>query len=191
VDAHGKPVPGTEEFYSCDTLLLSCGLIPENELSAKAGVTLSPLHKGPEVNESLETNVPGIFACGNVLHVHDLVDFVSEEAACAGRNAAAYVKEKGKKTRDGEIAVKAGFGISYTVPERICAGRMEDAQTVRFRVNNVYRDHYISVYLGDRRVTHKKKQIAAPGEMEQIILKKSDLAEEQGLSEIRICLEEA
>uniref|UniRef100_I5AT60 Thioredoxin reductase n=1 Tax=Eubacterium cellulosolvens (strain ATCC 43171 / JCM 9499 / 6) TaxID=633697 RepID=I5AT60_EUBC6 len=191
VDGKGKPIPGTEEHYSCDTLLLSCGLIPENELSSKAGVSLSPLHKGPVVNESLETDVEGIFACGNVLHVHDLVDFVSEEAAVAGRNAAAYVKNQVAASTGTEIPVKADFGVSYTVPEKIAPERMQDTLTVRFRVNNVYRNHYISVYLGDRRVTHKKKQIAAPGEMEQVILKKTDLEEVPELSEIRICLEEA
>ena len=191
VDGKGKPIPGTEEHYSCDTLLLSCGLIPENELSSKAGVSLSPLHKGPVVNESLETDVEGIFACGNVLHVHDLVDFVSEEAAAAGRNAAAYVKNQVATSTGTEIPVKADFGVSYTVPEKIAPERMQDTLTVRFRVNNVYRNHYISVYLGDRRVTHKKKQIAAPGEMEQVILKKTDLEEVPELSEIRICLEEA
>lgn len=191
VDGKGKPIPGTEEHYSCDTLLLSCGLIPENELSSKAGVSLSPLHKGPVVNESLETDVEGIFACGNVLHVHDLVDFVSEEAAAAGRNAAAYVKNQVAASTGTEIPVKADFGVSYTVPEKIAPERMQDTLTVRFRVNNVYRNHYISVYLGDRRVTHKKKQIAAPGEMEQVILKKTDLEEVPELSEIRICLEEA
>lgn len=191
VDGKGKPIPGTEEHYSCDTLLLSCGLIPENELSSKAGVSLSPLHKGPVVNESLETDVEGIFACGNVLHVHDLVDFVSEEAAAAGRNAAAYVKNQVAASTGTEIPVKADFGVSYTVPEKIAPERMQDTLTVRFRVNNVYRNHYISVYLGDRRVTHKKKQIAAPGEMEQVILKKTDLEEVPEMSEIRICLEEA
>ena len=89
----GKPIPGTEEFYECDTLLLSCGLIPENELSQAAGVSINPITNGPAVNESLETNIPGVFAAGNVLHVHDLVDFVSEEAAAAGRNAAAFIQD--------------------------------------------------------------------------------------------------
>ena len=92
VDKNGKPIPGTEEEYSCDTLLLSVGLIPENELSRGMGVEMSRVTSGPVVNESLETNIEGVFACGNVLHVHDLVDFVSEEAATAGKNAAAYVK---------------------------------------------------------------------------------------------------
>ncbi len=92
VDEKGKPIPGTEEFYACDTLLLSVGLIPENELSRGMGVDLNPATSGPRVNESLETSIKGVFACGNVLHVHDLVDFVSEEAAAAGRHAAAYVK---------------------------------------------------------------------------------------------------
>ena len=92
VDSHGKPIPGTEEEYSCDTLLLSVGLIPENEISKGMGVDMNPVTSGPKVNESLETSIEGVFACGNVLHVHDLVDFVSEEAGTAGRNAAEYVK---------------------------------------------------------------------------------------------------
>ena len=133
VDEKGRPIPGTEEFYSCDTLLLSVGLIPENELSGDMGVEMSPVTSGPVVNESLETNIEGVFACGNVLHVHDLVDFVSEEAAAAGKNAAAYVK--GTRTEEGgrEITLDPTDGVRYTVPATVNTARMDDILTVRFR----------------------------------------------------------
>ena len=112
VDSKGKPIPGTEEEYSCDTLLLSVGLIPENELSNGMGVEMNPVTSGPKVNESLETSIDGVFACGNVLHVHDLVDFVSEEAAAAGKNAAAYIKAGAVKLNSGkDIALKATDGV--------------------------------------------------------------------------------
>ncbi len=117
VDCKGKPIPGTEEFYSCDTLLLSVGLIPENELSAGMGVELNPVTSGPRVNESLETNIEGVFACGNVLHVHDLVDFVSEEAAAAGKNAAAYVRSAKETATTPFVRLTVGTGVRYTVPE--------------------------------------------------------------------------
>ena len=192
VDAQNRPIPGTEEHYSCDTLLLSVGLIPENELSLSAGVALSPRHKGPVVNESLETNVPGIFACGNVLHVHDLVDYVSEEATNAGRNAAAFVRRDGKDDAAlPAVEIVPGDGIGYTVPETVRPKIMNDLLTVRFRVRGVYRDHFISVYFDGERVQHRKKQIVAPGEMEQVILQKKDLAAHKDLKKITICLEEA
>lgn len=190
VDENRKPIPGTEEFYSCDTLLLSCGLIPENELSGKIGVELSRITSGPVVNESLETNVPGVFACGNVLHVHDLVDYVSEEAARAGAYAAAYIRgEKKGDTR--VIPVSAVDGVRYTVPQVIRPACMEDTITLRFRVGSVYRDCYVSVYLGDRRIWHKKKRKLAPGEMEQVVLKKSDLTDDESFDKITVKVEEA
>ena len=176
VDANMKPIPGTEERYTCDTLLLSVGLIPENELSNKAGVKLSPITSGPIVNESLETNIPGIFACGNVLHVHDLVDYVSEEAEKAGANAAKYVKNGCKDEEGGHIIeVKATDGARYTVPTSINVDRMEDLLTVRFRVGNVYKNCFVNVYFDDEQVQHLKKRILAPGEMEQFIVQKKQL----------------
>ena len=177
VDENRRPIPGTEEFYDCDTLLLSVGLIPENELSGQAGVELSNVTSGPVVNESLETNVEGIFACGNVLHVHDLVDFVSEEAANAGRNAAAYVLEGEKKDDSGEmkLTLSPENGVRYTVPSEIRLSHMADEQLVRFRVDAVYKNCYIRAYLDGERVFSRKKQVAAPGEMEQIKLKKEQL----------------
>lgn len=177
VDENRRPIPGTEEFYECDTLLLSVGLIPENELSGQAGVELSSVTSGPVVNESLETNVEGIFACGNVLHVHDLVDFVSEEAANAGKNAAAYVMAGEKKDDSGDWKVKLNpeNGVRYTVPSEVRLSHMADEQLVRFRVGAVYKNCYIRAYLDGERVFSRKKQVAAPGEMEQIKLKKEQL----------------
>lgn len=174
VDENLKPIPGTEEFYSCDTLLLSVGLIPENELSTGAGVALSRVTNGPVVNESLETNVPGIFACGNVLHVHDLVDYVSEEAAAAGRAAAVYLQQ-GEQREDKAIHINASGGVRYTVPSVIRPAHMPETLTVRFRVDNIYKNRFASVYFGDTRVQHRKKTVLAPGEMEQVVLKKADL----------------
>ena len=194
VDENRKPIPGTEEFYSCDTLLLSCGLIPENELSGNMGVELSRITSGPVVNESLETNVPGVFACGNVLHVHDLVDYVSEEAAKAGIHAAEYIRKWEKDGKEKEvqgISIETRDGIRYSVPQLIRPERMEDKLTVRFRVGAVYRDVYISVYLGEKRIIHKKKRKMAPGEMEQVILKKSDLTAVGELDKIVMKIEEA
>lgn len=192
VDDKGKPIPGTEEDYTCDTLLLSCGLIPENEISRGMGVDMEPVTSGPVVNESLETSVEGVFACGNVLHVHDLVDFVSEEAAAAGRNAAVYVKgggTLGEKSK--EIPIKAIDGVRYTVPKKLHVNRMEDEQIVRFRVGAVYKNCYISAYLNDERIIHRKRQIMAPGEMEEIKLKKEQLAGFDGLENITVKIEEA
>lgn len=188
VDENLKPIPGTEEFYSCDTLLLSVGLIPENELSTGAGVALSRVTNGPVVNESLETNVPGIFACGNVLHVHDLVDYVSEEAAAAGRAAAVYLQQ-GEQREDKAIHINASGGVRYTVPSIIRPAHMPETLTVRFRVDNIYKNRFVSVYFGDTRVQHRKKTVLAPGEMEQIVLKKADL-ENAEFETITVCTEE-
>lgn len=191
VDSTGKPIPGTEEFYSCDTLLLSVGLIPENELSNGMGVEMSRVTSGPVVNESLETNIRGVFACGNVLHVHDLVDFVSEEAAAAGKNAAAYVK--GERTGlDGcEIRLNPVEGVRYTVPVTINTARMDEHLTVRFRVGGVFKNYYVSTYFDDERVIHKKRQIVAPGEMEEIKLTKGQLLKYPHLKTITVKIEEA
>ena len=140
-----RPIPGTEERYECDTLLLSCGLIPENELSKSAGVDLSPITSGPIVNDSLETNIDGVFACGNVLHVHDLVDYVSEEAAAAGAHAAAYIAGGGAAAGR-TLPVRCENGVRYTVPTTIRPGCAGDTVTLRFRVGNVYKNKKIAVY---------------------------------------------
>ena len=193
VDDNRKPIPGTEEEYSCDTLLLSVGLIPENELSRDMGVTINPVTSGPKVNESLETNIEGVFACGNVLHVHDLVDFVSEEAGAAGRNAACYVKAGKKRsgTETADIVLEAVEGVHYTVPETINIARMDEELTVRFRVSNVYKNCYISVYFDEVRMLHKKRQIMAPGEMEDVRITREQLMNAPDLKKITVKIEEA
>ena len=190
VDKNGKPIPGTEEDYSCDTLLLSVGLIPENELSGGMGVAMNRVTSGPRVNESLETSVEGVFACGNVLHVHDLVDFVSEEAAAAGRHAASYIKE-GRKENAREIVINAVEGVRYTVPCTISPERMEDTQVVRFRVGNVYKNCCIGVYFDGEQVIRRKRPVMAPGEMEEIRLEKEKLLLHPELKTITIKVEEA
>lgn len=196
VDSFGKPIPGTEEEYSCDTLLLSVGLIPENELSRECGVEINPITSGPTVNESLETSIPGIFACGNVLHVHDLVDFVSEEAAAAGRHAAAFVRGAGvskehpfKKSQTVEI--KPGKGIRYTVPSTIDLSRMEEKLTLRFRVGNVYKNCWICAYFDEEPGIRRKRPVAAPGEMEELTLTRQKFLEYPDLKTITLKIEEA
>ena len=207
VDKMGKPIPGTEEEYECDTLLLSVGLIPENEISRSMGVELNPITSGPRVNESLETNLEGVFACGNVLHVHDLVDFVSEEAAAAGRNASAYVRECNNADlneivitksnipnacdKSREIPLSVESGVRYTVPSVIRMEHMPEELTVRFRVGGVYKNCYISCYLDDERILHRKRPIVAPGEMEQIKLMKELLQKHPQLEQITLKIEEA
>ena len=206
VDSHGKPIPGTEEEYSCDTLLLSVGLIPENEISRGMGVDMNPVTSGPKVNESLETNIEGVFACGNVLHVHDLVDFVSEEAKTAGRNAAGYVKSlraSGNENVDNKIEMKTNLdeahhielnpveGVRYTVPSTINPAHMDENLTVRFRVGGVYKNCYVSAYFDEERVIHKKRPVVAPGEMEQIKLTKEQLMKYPDLKTITVKIEEA
>lgn len=192
VDENRRPIKGTEEFYSCDTLLLSVGLIPENEISGSMGVELNPITSGPKVNERLETSIEGVFACGNVLHVHDLVDFVSEEAAAAGKNAAMYVQEGESASEQGrKIKLRPLEGVRYTVPETINPMRMDEKLTVRFRVGKVYQNCYISVYFDEERVLHRKRQIVAPGEMEEIKLSKEELLKYPNLDTITIKIEEA
>ena len=189
---NGKPIPGTEEFYECDTLLLSCGLIPENELSRSAGVDINPITNGPAVNESLETNIPGVFAAGNVLHVHDLVDFVSEEAAAAGRNAAAFIQ--GAEQVEGKsLPIKGIDGVRYTVPVAIrpAALNPEGTVTIRFRVGNVYTNKRIVVYAGETKIFSRKRNVLAPGEMETVNLKCQALLDCPEANEITVKLEDA
>lgn len=184
-----KPIPGTEERYTCDTLLLSCGLIPENELSKSAGVALNPVTSGPIVGDNLETNIDGIFACGNVLHVHDLVDYVSQEATTAGKNAALYI-QNGAASDVKTVEISPEGGVRYTVPKFIRPTEMEDNLTVRFRVGDVYKNRAIATYFGDELISKRKRPVMAPGEMEQVILSKKKLAEYPDLSKITIRIEE-
>lgn len=189
VDENRKPIPGTEVNYSCDTLLLSVGLIPENELSRSIGVDMNRVTSGPNVSDKLETSAEGIFACGNVLHVHDLVDYVSEEATLAGTNAAAYVRAEAGEKPGRRVEMKAENGVRYTVPQSLDPDNMRDQVTVRFRVADVYKDRFISVYYDGERVVHRKKKVLAPGEMEQVVIKKESLSGYPDLKKIVICTE--
>ncbi len=171
VDEHRRPIPETREYIPCDTLLLSVGLIPENELSKTAGVPLDRVTNGATVDQDRQTEVEGIYACGNVLHVHDLVDFVSEEADIAGKSAAAYIH--GERAEAVDIPLHTDGKIRYTVPQRITAKK---DVTVFFRVADVYRNVTIKVKDGDRVIFSKKKPKVAPGEMESITLRPEQFA---------------
>ena len=166
VDERRRPIPETRQYIECDTLLLSCGLIPENELTRGAGIPIDRITNGASVDQNRQTATEGVFACGNVLHVHDLVDYVSEESEIAGKAAAAYVmnaKEAGTKS----IELHTDGKVRYTVPQRITA---EEPVTVYFRVADVYRDIRIVVKDGENILINKKKQKVAPGEMETVTL---------------------
>lgn len=207
VGSDGRPIAGTEEYYSCDTLLLSCGLIPENELSRSAGVTLNPVTSGPVVNDSLETSISGVFACGNVLHVHDLVDYVSEEAGIAGANAAHYILSGNtadacntnsqhsdasvSECSQPSVEIIPTGGVRYTVPKYIRPEAMADKVTVRFRVGQIYKNCGIATYFGDERISFRKRPVMAPGEMESVVLTKEQLTNCPDLEQITICIEEA
>ncbi len=185
-----KPIPGTEIHYDCDTLLLSCGLLPENELSRGMGVTISPVTNGPIVDESLQTSIPGVFAAGNVLHVHDLVDFVSEEAAAAGRAAVKYL-ESGQQDRGHGIPVTFEGGPRYTVPASIDPRKVTGDLVIRFRVGGVMKNRRVRLYLDDEAVVSRKRPIMAPGEMEELKLPQAALAAHPDLKRIHIAVEEA
>ena len=194
VDDRLTPIPGSEQFYECDTLLLSCGLLPENELSGQLGVDLSPVTSGAVVNESLETSIPGVFSCGNVLHVHDLVDYVSEEASAAGAHAAEYIKSAsgGKACSDGDetkVKVVTDGGVRYSVPSILRPDHMADLTTIRFRVGSVFKDVDVVTYADGKELARLHKRVMAPGEMEQLILRKADLIADGIPAEYRITIE--
>ena len=184
VDEQRRPIPGSEEYIPCDTLLLSVGLLPENELSEGAGLRMDAVTGGAVVAEDLQSSVPGIFACGNVLHVHDLVDFVSEEAARAGRSAAAFLRRGEAESR--LIPLRAGEGIRYTVPQHIRADAAESV-TVRFRVAEPRRNCRLVCRVDGGSVKQKKRPVVSPGEMEELTLTPEDFA---AAREIVIALED-
>lgn len=165
-----RPVPGSEMVFDCDTLLLSVGLIPENELSRQAGVELDPRTNGPRVYENMETSLSGVFACGNVVHVHDLVDFVTMESTRAGEAAAAYLQGDARGGPALEVPIRAGEGVTYTVPQVIRPDRMGKTAELFFRVNAVYENAVLRVSAGDRVLLEKKREHMAPGEMERLPL---------------------
>ena len=189
VGPDGKPVAGTEVTYPCDTLLLSVGLLPENELSRSAGVEISGVTRGAVVDDALQTSLPGVFASGNVLHVHDLVDYVSQEASLAGKRAAEFAQGLHQASSKA-LTVKTKGGVRYTVPQVIRPAAMDDEVVLRFRVGAVFEDRYINVFADDKRIVHKRRPILVPGQMESVTLKKQDLLACSDVNELVICLEE-
>ena len=171
VDENRKPIPGTEINYDVDTLLLSVGLIPENDLSRNAGIVLDRRTSGPIVNESMETSIEGIFACGNVVHVHDLVDFVSAESRRAGINAAKYIKNEIKRNEE-FVEIDGTNGVSYTVPQKFRKENVDKGLEVFMRVREVFKDVKLEVRCGDETIMSLKKSHMAPGEMEKIMIPK-------------------
>ena len=172
VDERRNPIKETEQYIACDTLLLSCGLLPENELTKGAGITMDRITGGAVTDQSRQTSIPGVFACGNVLHVHDLVDYVSEEAEIAGCAAADYLANKQSERVDSPLQPVGG--VRYTVPQKITSAQ---DTTVYFRVADVFRDKRVVVKCGDRVISNKKKIKLAPGEMETVKLTAQVLAE--------------
>ncbi|MBQ2693037.1 MAG: FAD-dependent oxidoreductase [Clostridia bacterium] len=187
VDDKMLPIPGTEEYIPCDTVLLSVGLIPENELSKQIDLDMDMVTRGPKVDEMRETSQPGVFACGNVLQVHDLVDFVTQESQIAGKGAAQYISG----LRHGDVIKTRGQnGVRYTVPQSINLDEQEDVK-IYFRVGSVYHDKRVVVTCGDKVLLNRKKIKLAPGEMENVIIKAKDIAEMTKDQEIVISIEEA
>ncbi len=176
VDENRRPIPETFEYIPCDTLLLSCGLIPENELTKDAGIALDRITNGAVVDGDRETGIPGVFACGNVLHVHDLVDYVSEEAAIAGHAAVRYIR--GETEHNVALDVSCDGKIRYTVPQKLT--ELTDTR-VYFRVADVFRDMKVTVTAGDKVLYQKKKQKLAPGEMETVELTRAMIEEAAAL----------
>jgi NADPH-dependent 2,4-dienoyl-CoA reductase/sulfur reductase-like enzyme len=186
VDENRVPIKGTEIDFDCDTLLLSVGLIPENELSRIADIEIDKRTNGPIVNESMETSVSGIFSCGNVLHVHDLVDFASEESRNAGSNAAKYLKNLLKS--DGNyVTIKNGNAVTYTIPQKFRLNNIDKGLNVFMRVNNVFKNAAIKVEAGGNTLASFKRDHMAPGEMERLVIPKILLKDI--VDEIRIFVE--
>lgn len=171
VDENRRPISGTEMVFDCDTLLLSVGLIPENELTKEAGITMDPRTNGAVVFENMETSLPGVFACGNVVHVHDLVDYVTMESQRAGRAAAEYVKN-GEAPAGRILELQNGNGVSYTVPQRIRVEHMAKTAEIFFRVRNIYRNVEIQITDGKTVLAHFAREHMAPGEMEKVAFPK-------------------
>ncbi len=188
VDENKQPIKSTEQFIECDTILLSVGLLPENELSRMANVNLSDLTNGAIVDSSLETNVDGVFACGNVLHVHDLVDNVSFEAMEAGKNAVKYIKNG--ESKKSLVEIETDGKVRYVVPQYLDIENIENDIDLKFRSSNVYKKCKIKVYVNGECLTNKNMMVVTPGEMEKIKIKKEDLQKFDKISKINICIEE-
>jgi len=189
VDEERNPVPGTEQEFLCDTVLLSVGLIPENELTRGMGVEMDARTGGAAVLESMETSAPGVFACGNVVHVHDLVDFVTAESIRAGEAAARYVLE-GDTADKKPVEIQNGPGVTYTVPQRLRPALPEKGVDIFFRVSRIFRDSAVRVTAGDAQIARYRREHLAPGEMERITLPRALLEKAAG-QPITISVEEA
>ncbi len=174
VDENLRPIPETFKRIDCDTVLLSVGLIPENEITNKAGITVDARTNGPKVGELRQTEMPGVFACGNVVHVHDLVDFVSEEGVLSGQGVAKYLK--GELTTEANFTTANGEGIGYVVPQSVAMENVDDQVTFYMRVRNVYDRHIVRAYQGDTLVAEKKERKFLPAEMVNFKIKKDVLA---------------
>ena len=179
VDENRRPIPGTEMEFDVDTILLSVGLIPENELTRQAGIPMDPHTKGAVVYENMETGIPGVFACGNVVHVHDLVDFVSGESDRAGAAAAAYVLH-GETPDAAVLDLVPGNGVGYTVPQRVRPADVDKGVEISFRVRQNYGPSQITITCGEKQLARFKRQRMAPGEMEHITLPGVLLAKANG-----------
>lgn len=189
VDAYQKPIPGSGEYIPCDTLLLSCGLIPENELSRGMGISIHPVTGGPIVNEALETSVNGVFSAGNALHVHDLVDNVSMEAAAAGRNAASYALNGGNNALN-RLEIKLGGGIRYAVPSSVAPRAIKEETVIRMRVGSIMKNKRLNIYINGQKVYARQRPIMTPGEMEQLTLTGEMLAKFPNVESIFIAAED-
>ncbi|MEG2198121.1 MAG: FAD-dependent oxidoreductase [Cellulosilyticaceae bacterium] len=187
VDEKLQPIEGTEQYIACDTILFSVGLLPENELSKLAGVEIG-ITGGPVVDEQMQTNKKGIFACGNVLHVHDLVDFVTEESYEAAIGAAKYIK--GMQEQSDYIPITADRGVRYTIPTKVHRDITSKSIDIKFRVDNVYKNCRLNVYLENEKVLSKKCKVIAPGEMEKMTLKEEILQKVKEAKCIKVIVEE-
>ena len=171
-----RPIPGTEEYIECDTLLLSVGLLPENELTREAGIVIDRITGGAQVDETMQTSIPGIFACGNVLHVHDLVDFVTKEAYRAGASAAKYVTD-GSVPTGNTLSTEGKNGVRYVMPQKLnAAGDLTTDTTLFFRVDNIYRDKYVTLSVDGTEIFRQKKRFLEPGQMETVRLTDAAIA---------------
>ncbi|OUP23214.1 FAD-dependent oxidoreductase [Gemmiger sp. An194] len=189
VDENRRPIPGTEMVFDCDTILLSVGLIPENELTSGAHITLDPRTKGPVVFENMETSAPGVFACGNVVHVHDLVDFVTAESQRAGAAAARYAL--GQANDGPAVEITNGEGVGYTVPQKVRPAAVDKKLEIFFRVRRVYGNSAVVVESEGEPLARFKREHLAPGEMEHITLPAALLAKAKGALEVAVEEEQA
>ncbi len=185
VDENRRPIKGTEEHISCDTLILSVSLMPDNALSLRAGVDISNITGGAIVNESMETSIEGIFACGNILHVHDLIDDVTNESYEAGRKAAKFVKGEYKRAEK-NINIACGDGIRYVVPDTVNPNNLEEDLEISFKVDGLYKNAHISLLLDNREEICLSKRILAPGDMEKLKVSKTLLENNKEATKITL-----